>query len=1119
MAAWKPDQTRGFIVPDPKLAIAVRDLTDADLATATQGGGVPGVPVSDPPSLMALRASGEVWAGDTLEVQAIKGGGASPGTSAARVTWSGGTTEGATVRGWLPYNVACGFFFLATAATDIPGTVSLNTSQPCVLRRSNGDVITAVVSDNGGTVTIAVLLYDASVGKYRPSYARYDSGGAAYVYDTRDAYTWVGEVVTTGDTTTDPSCPCLLELPTGRLLLFFVSTQSYAGGNSYYSVGYSCSDDGGATWTLAAVDAGARVASSGDPVVQLQAVYVNGYATLLIVQSNGTSTAFTHFVSSDDGASWTEVASALPDVAFSPQLIACDDGTVLMIYVKGGNGYMRIARKLEPYGDFLNPTAISPSGGGIPLYRETYDTLAATVLEDRTIGILAVTEDDGTNAPALRYVRLPQDVSGPSDPIIVPYYANSVDADALDYGGGTGAVQRIASARSVCCFGSQLLLTFDTTEATSYAAAQLFGGYSSIDWNGPSFGLYSAVGSLLRYGAWWDAAYKPSSIALWTVAGAGTEGSSVDRLLSYDFSGGASTRTNTRTGVAGADVWVWMRVRVDSGGSLAALAVGAILQSADGVTDYQVEVRLSTNGIRLYDTHGAATKGTDATLSTASAMIDVLASLTSTGRCVIWYKAATSNVWVQGPYGNAAAKGASPAAVSRVVWGCVTASTSKSTWAHVGSMCDDWNWSLPTSVSEPNKPRVTFGREVSIWPVFLADGTAISAASEPAAKGDTWTLAPSFTYPAANLDPLVNPSPSLVWRSDDDQAEQILGWDLGAEDGPDSALLGLYLQGANFLQLLVEQDDGAGGWTQLADLSTVVISGDFTRSGFRVTAGTSAVGTRAIGRDELAGSWAVLDDGGDLYYVKILRNSQGTWNTTAGVLTATLTLDATAAEVAALPTSGDIQILAPEVAVVFPAMSATRQQWRIRIPARTYVSAPEAYHQAAVLLLGPYLPVGFEWSNARTASMEPLQRITETETGKRTVATLTSRPRRTVEVVWTDALPGVDVLGDEAVPQAVAAHYSSTDPDELGIPIAHEADPRQVEDLLLRAQGALYPVVLLTRVPLIAVGDSGGQAIITGRDQLLYGQIINGSTRTEPISNEDVKQVTTISALRIEEVK
>jgi hypothetical protein len=251
--------------------------------------------------------------------------------------------------------------------------------------------------------------------------------------------------------------------------------------------------------------------------------------------------------------------------------------------------------------------------------------------------------------------------------------------------------------------------------------------------------------------------------------------------------------------------------------------------------------------------------------------------------------------------------------------------------------------------------------------------------------------------------------------------------------------------------------------------------------------------------------------------VKIARNSQGTWNTTSGILTATLTIDATAAEVSALPTSGTIQIIAPEIAVVAVPFSATRQKWRVRIPARTYVSAPESYHSASILMIGPYLPVGWDWANARTASMDPLQRTAETETGRRTVTNLSARPRRTVEVVFTDVIPGADVLGDTATPQSVAASYSTGDPDLNGTPIAHQADPRQVEDILLRAMGAKYPIVLLPRVPLIAVGDSGGSTTITGRDLILYGRIVNGSTRTEPFSNEGVTQLTTISAWRVEE--
>lgn len=1113
MAALKPTETRGFILPDLKLAVSEWAVADSG-ATATQAGGVPGLAVPTGTYLMALQTSGEVWTGETLTVTAIKGGHPIPGASAARTTWSGtASIEGVTPRGWLPYNVCAGFCQLVNTAmldgATYPGVGA--STIPDVLRLSNGDVIFAFVSTYLAADYLAVARYDASVGRYKPSYGRYDSGTAAYVYAERAAWSWTASAVATTDTGTAPTCPRLLELPTGRLLMFFTSVQSYLGGAQYHAVGFAYSDDSGVTWTLASKDTGARILIGTGTPTRLDVAYTNGYLTLLLVYGS----AFVHYVSSDDGSSFTEIATTIV-AGWSHSLIGCDDGTVLMFFIRASDGYLCAARKYFPQADFIDTAAVSPSGAAVNRFRKANNCLAATLTEDRTISIVGVTADDTTNAPTLRVVRFPQSVISDADEILIPYPGQTREAEPVDYGAGTGSTQYIPSVRAVCVWGSSLLTVWDQQKATPASVFQFLGGYSSIDWNGPTFGIFPDSAASTRYGAWWDAAYLPSTLAIWTVAGAGAEGSSVEKLLSYDFSGGASTRYQSRDGVAGADVWLWARVRVDAGGSLATNDVGFNLRAANGTSEYLCSVRLTTTAIRLYDDIAAATKGTDVTGLTASSMVDVLASLTMGGRVTVWYKYATSNVWIQGPYGSATAKVIGPAAVSRVQWGCFTASTQKSTWAHVGSVCDNF-LSLPVAVTEPAQPRYTFGREVSIWPTFVADGTAIAASSGPAAKGESWTITPAYTYPMVNLDPTVNPAPSLVWRSSSDQAAQAIVWDLGAEDGPDSALIGIYLQGANFLQYIFEQDDGGAGWTTMATVSTVAIAGDFVRTGFRITADVGDVtGSLAVGRDELANSWAVLTDAGSNYYIKILHNSQGTWNTTSGILTATLTIAGTAAALSGLPTSGTIQVIAPEVSMVCAA-PALRQSWRIRIPARTYASATEAYHQAAVLMVGPYVPCGWTWSNARTLSMEPVQRIAETETGKRTVTALAPRPRRTGAIVWTDAVPGEDVLGATAVPQAISASFSSTDPDLLGFPIAHLADPRQVEDLILRAVGARYPVILLPRVPMISVGASGGNSTITGRDLMLYGRIINGSTRTEPVSVEGVLQITTISELRIDE--
>ena len=1113
MAVQYPAQTRGFILVDPKLLVSARDTTSALLDTATQASGVPGIPVSNSSSMMALQGSGEVWSGDTLTLRAVQGGDSIPGDQAGRFAWTGGTVEGATERGWLPHNVATGFFQLVSTASlngaTYPGVGAA--TKPCCIRRSNGDVIFAFVSTYLTVDSIVTAQYDASVGRFKPPYGRYDPGGAAYVYDDRAAWSWTVDAVSNTNAGGAPSNPCLLELPTGRLLCFFTSSQAYAGGVTYYAVGYSYSDDGGATWTFASKDTGARVSSATGTPIQLHACYLNGCVTLLLVHDGAASSSvMTHWYSTSNGARFTQVANSSGSVQWSPVIVPCDDGSVLLFFIKGGEGRIWFSRKYAAAVDFGTETAINPGPGSVNKLRQQVGCLAATILEDRTVAVMAVTADDGVNAPGLRYLRFPQNLTNYLDTMYVTYNANSYDAEPIDYGAGTGQTQHIPSARSLCVWGSQLLLVSDQQQATSASICQLFGGYSSIDWNGPTFGIYPGVaGSQTRYGAWWDSAYKPSSCAIWTCTGAGAEGSSVEKLLSYDFSGGASTRVNARNGTAGADVWCWMRVRQDAGGSLTAAQSGVVVLAANGVTEYQVQVRLTTTAIRAYNVHGAATIGTDVTGLTASTMLDVLVSLTATGRVVVWYKAATSQIWLRGPYGNATNTAGIPAAVSRVQWGCAAASTQKSTWAFVGSNCDGWTWGLPVSVTEPAQSRISFGHEFPLWPSFVADGLDISAVSGPAATGETWTVAPRFTYSVDNLDVSLASSPTLVWKSTSDAAEQIIGWDFTAVDGPDSALLGLYIQGANYLSLIVEQDDGAGGWVQQVALSTVVISGGFARSGYRVTAaGTDLTGSTNVGTDELAGSWAVLTNTGTNYYVKIDHNSAGTWNKSTGILTATFTISGS---LSGLPTTGTIQIIAPEVSVVFKPTVAVQRYWRIRIPARTYASAPESYHQTAVLLFGPYVPMGWAWSNARTISMEPIQKIAETDNGQTTVTTLADRGQRTAAIQWTDAIPGVDTLGSTATPQAVTATSG-------GEAIANLSDPRQVESLLLRTKGAKYPVVLLPYIPQIDL-DTGNYSVVRSRDMQLYGRIVNGSTRTEAFSREGVATMTTISELMIQEVK
>ena len=1090
MSVQKPDYTRGILVPEAALAVGSSDAATSSVSSA---GGRAGEVAST--SRMRLVATGEPVGGRTLTLTALQGGHAIPGV-APRFEWHDDAED--RDRGWLPYNVATGFFFLASAGNLDSGTYpGIGTATyPAALTLQSGDVIFAFVNTYLGDDYIGVARYDSSVGGYAPSYAKFSG---TYTYPDRGAWSWVYDAVDPVDTGT-PTAPALLELPDGRILLFFVTTQYYQA-TGYYCVGMAFSDDSGATWILGTVDTGARVGTGSAPY-RLQAVYSGGYVTLIFSLDGG---GFSHWYSSDLGSTFAEVVDSLGGSAFSQQLVVGVDGTIALLFV-GGDNLIKIARSAGYAAGFSDEESISPTGASDTTYTAGPDALACTVLEDGSIAVAAVTEDTGATAPRLKIWRFKFDCSSVTDAIQFPIPGYDWEAEAVDYGAGTGATQRIPVARSLCRWGASLLLAGDQSFASPESCCWLFGGYSSISWNNLTFGYQSGPSLADRFGAWWDAAYLPSGIALWTVAGAGMEVRSVDWYLKLDFSGGASSRSYSRTGTSGAGAVAWLRVRVDSGGSLAADFVGAKLVSSDGTNEYNASLRLTTTSIRVYDNIGAATKGTDATGLTSGEVRDYLFSLTGTGRVVVWYKAATSQIWIQGPTGNCTAKTIGPAATSAVYWGCITASTSFSTWIHVGTCCDEYV-TAPVAITEPNQPRIAWGREISVFPSYVSDGISVSALSGPAFTGDTWTVAPEYDYASSLLDPLETPSPSQAWRSTSDADEQVIGWDLSDADGPDSAMIGLYLRGANFTEAILEVDDG-GGWDLVATMATTTLSGaDFVRTGRTLKPGSSATtGTRSFARDELAGSWAILSNAGD-HYIKIRRNSQGTWNASTGILACTLTIDG---DLAGLPTSGTIAIIAPECTLIAKNPGPVAL-WRVRIPARSYTSAPEDYHTAAILFIGAYFPFGWQWSNAPTKSATAIQRIDETEDGRRSVARLNSTLRRAWEWVWTDPIPGMAVeggtLGDAATPDTLSACADET-------PAAHAYDPQQVEEVFRRIGGAFIPVVGLTAVP--QVGDS--PVTVYGRDLQLYGRVVSDSTtRTIPVAAEGSVEVTTIAALRIEE--
>lgn len=1110
MSREVPAYIYGVIVSDPLFCPAERATS-----TITTGSTEPGSTANNANSSMSVDQAGAAWAGETVTLTCLRTGSAGqPGPTAARMAWHGEAgLSGTTDRGWLPFTVASDWHKLSSAATLDTGTYpGIGTpTKPHGIRLQTGDILVAFEHSNGGTDYIGCVRYSAETGGFDPSFGRWT--GAAYTWSAQDAYFWLQSAVSEDDTvgSQPPTCPCLVQLPSGRVLMLFSNIVAYAGGAQFYAVGMAYSDDNGSTWTVETSDTGARIPIADGVPYSIQCVWHNGFMTLIVAHDNGGgSSSFYHWYSSDEGGSWTLVESdPTADEEWSPNLIACDDGSVLAIWTRivgaGTSGNLVAARALVPSQNFGGSEfVISPNAAATTKFAPGQDKLAACLGTDRTIHIMAAVADDGTYAERLRYLRFSQDVAGVAGVILIPYPESQAEVEPIDFGGGTGS-SAVPYARCILPWGERLMCLFDIPGGE--AAFELFGGHSSIDWNGQGFGLYNYGVLTERWGLWWDASYLPSTVASWTIVGTGTEGSSVEKALSYNFSGGAKYKYNAcnlPNGLGGSCV-VWARLRADSGGSLSANNTAFTLRCANAVYDYDVTVRFSTTGIRVVDNNNAgATLGTDVTGLTSSQTIDVLVSLTGS-RLALWYKAASSQVWIAGQSANATNDGATPNIDNLVTWGAIANSTQKSTWFFVGTATFDappW----PATVTEPNSAnRIVFGSEASIWPQYLTDGRYWLAASSPARKGETWTLSAGSPYAIDNLDPVVTPSPSQVWRSASDAVEQVIAWDCGDTDQPLSSALGLYLRGANFLSLEWEYKIGGGAWTSIESVSTVLLSGDFERDGYLVTP-AGILGSVAVARDELRGSWVVLTDaGGDKYYRKIAHNTPGTWTNADGALPVTIRLEG---DLAGLPTTGTAQVIAPEVAVVKDVGVIGADQYRVRIPARVYVSADQDYQTAAVLMVGAYLPFGLAPAWGSTFGAERIQVISTAANRRRSVRVLQERSLRSVELVYTDPVLAQDIYNDPTTDGPPGAVAMST----LSLPMAFARSPQQAEDVLMAAQGAKYPVVYLPRL-----SPPGGT--IRQRDLLIYAQIISsGSTRTMPVGREGVLNYQTISALRLEEV-
>ena len=1062
-----PTAVRGLLVHDPR-------LETTDISADSNAGARPDQPTR---SASSQARSNAVWEttgeseGTTRYIHAIRGGSPIP-TAAGRWGYSTDGTS-ATQRGAWGRLTFTGYepIILTAAAYE----------NPCSFVTSTGRWI-VVYYDGTECETVFRDADDTTVGSYNlPAWS-------------------VGGTVPSSTTVK----PCALwEIPpntgaAGRICLLGRTSTTY-GTTQYHTFNLYYSDNTGTAWVLAVEDVGIRIASSGNTMVEIRAVYHGSYVTVVARTTGGSCASYTSY---NGGASFVEIESLS---TFSTpnglDLVACDDGSALLVYIASSGAADRIyvARKSGPTLGFATAVAAATAIDG--------DT-TANYASATTWSVAAVKDSEGTITTfgrlngnrRYRVCRFRQEIVSSADVIEELWGDDSAVVEPLYMGSGASGVLGI---RQIVAWRDGIYAVTLDSNATPFMYSLKFGGWSNVDW--PPVTAFGYLPGGITVGGWsWVGSLDPAGCG-WTAAGAGTGATS--GLGGWAITTAANAKSYSRAGSAsGKPLVVWARLRVGSGGSLTAddVALRLIRDTGAGVNRYSVVLRFSGTGARLYDDTAASAIGTITGL-TSGDYLDVLFFLTES-RATVYYKAISTDLWSLGPTGNATA--AATASGNVVHFGNIGSSTSTSHWAFVNSAMDDRTDS--PVVREQSQTRPTYGREMSARRQWLASGIYARVRTGPVLNGEIFTV--STVYDHGALDPKVYVADE-DWRATTDASTVTITWTLAAQNVASwSTSIGICLRQPNFRTATLSGYDGAS-WTSLIsiDTATGMSSLEFARTGYAIAPSGSAVGTRYVQHDEYAGCYAILVSG-TTQVVLLEGNSAGTWRGTGGPqvvlhIRRTDPVTGAATDISTMHASGTIHLIPREyVAIAHGLNSVAYRSFRLQIAAQA--TFEDYFKLGRPPILGPFVVFGQQYARGRLIG--PILSVRESllTAGGRRIQQIT-RPRRYAELAWTDAIQGggsVGVWGASPDPSSLAIYNS--------IPVAMAKDPTMIEGLLQVVRSGEQPVVYL---PSVLTGSASSQ--FGGRELIMPAMVVGEpGARTGVSGDENSTEVNTIGVLRLEEI-
>lgn len=1016
-------------------------------SSLTQAGPRPGVPEpQNDNQQMVLEASGTQSAGGEVEVLCTRGGFAEP--DGAGFVWRGaGDTN---YRGWDAPNVVVSYDAIAvTTSTTIqryPHAITLRHQTDLT---TNDYILMAYTGQ--GTVDLR--------------------------QGTGSPITWSSESTLTESGSSDYHHPCLVELPSGRILLIHpIYTGSGSAKQAQIKVRYS--DDQGSSWSTMSPGAldtpiDASTASTGHEIRKVRAAYANGQILLVVSlrQDTGASPAtrevLAQYGSDDGGASFQLVE--LQDATADEQTGSHHDlvGTVAGFVVAWheatdytsatSTGIVRIARLGSAYEKIstatretvnANPTAnytsgILPTDSDLAMCIDEDGAIFVNFLRNATVTFDAHSCFRSTDG-GKTWATIGTHSEDGSDYTGVTFYSGVDDAHPV--------WSTLTAQRGRILWISNWV-TINGTQPWSLTCLYL-GGYSTV--------TMPPLTALRQYGkrVGWENNYIPYDVpddVGWTASTTGSPTISLTSgylSLSTDGSNHVAYTANP-TGTIAEGLLVLAACEATSG------TTRLICRIADGSNHYAVRVHVTSSSMTLIDHVSGSTIAT--TLSVSGA-VQILIAL-GTAEVTMKWRDRDSNEdreWNQlGTSGASLTNSGTPAANHAVIFGHNGSTTGDSRWYGVHYVSDAELGTGPWSAGFTN-PDDLVPRAFAGAPVYTDDGVRVTAVGGPAATDDEWHIPVRYDYAVSHV---LEPSPRLTYRSTS-TAQQQIAYTLGAEGdtsvGNDGLIVALL--NTNVHRVTLEgYDDDLSTWDTLATLNTAdgMDSLNWRRSGNGISFNTSVSGSKPyLYLNELAGAtWSA--GVGSSFYNRITHNHEGKWDDAATYKRPWLFLESLSSGKGSSGTSG--LVMAKNAAWYVPLDGVRYSGYRLTIlaPGGSTSAPAESYWEIGSLIIGPALVFGQQYSWGRTIDFERATELRETEDGTVSVRTL-APTRRTIEFGWTDGVDMSLALDPDGDPDPDFVDISTGTGHE---PVATPQDtPYQLAGLVDLLEGARHPFVYLPRV-------------------------------------------------------